>query len=73
MFLGLFFLKTAGTEYLLVCFREDRVRSRMENFRQTRERNREEREEERAEGRSRQTRMEDFFRVTRKREQVSST
>lgn len=49
--------------------KEDRVRSRMENFRQTRERNREEREEERAEGRSRQTRMEDFFRVTRKREQ----
>uniref|UniRef100_G3PT40 Zgc:110269 n=1 Tax=Gasterosteus aculeatus TaxID=69293 RepID=G3PT40_GASAC len=38
--------------------KEDRVRSRMENFRQTRE-----------QGRSRQTRMEDFFRVTRKREQ----
>ncbi|XP_068557537.1 probable flap endonuclease 1 homolog [Cebidichthys violaceus] len=49
--------------------KEDRVRRRMEKFRETRENKREEREKERAEGRSRQTRMEDFFRVTRKREQ----
>lgn len=32
---------------------------------------REEREKEKAAGHSRQTRMEDFFRVTRKREQVN--
>ncbi|XP_071346648.1 probable flap endonuclease 1 homolog [Trachinotus anak] len=43
----------------------ERVRSRMEKFRKTRE----EREKEKAAGCSRQTRMEDFFRVTRKREQ----
>ena len=43
----------------------------MERFRQTRERRRREREQEEASGRSRQTRMEDFFRVTRKRKQVS--
>ncbi|KAM6919906.1 putative flap endonuclease 1 homolog isoform 1-T2 [Lycodopsis pacificus] len=49
--------------------KEDRVRHRMENFRQARERKREEREKERAEGRSKQSRMQDFFRVTRKREQ----
>ncbi|XP_044076300.1 probable flap endonuclease 1 homolog isoform X1 [Siniperca chuatsi] len=49
--------------------KEDRVRHRMEKFRQMRESKREEREKERAEGRSRQTRMEDFFRVTRKRDQ----
>ncbi|XP_074544905.1 putative flap endonuclease 1 homolog [Halichoeres trimaculatus] len=45
----------------------DRVHRRMEKFRQTRESIREEREKERATGSSRQTRMEDFFRVTRKR------
>ncbi|XP_070775237.1 probable flap endonuclease 1 homolog [Enoplosus armatus] len=49
--------------------KEDRVRRRMENFRQMRESKREEREKERAAGCSRQTRMEDFFRVTRKRDQ----
>ncbi|XP_029309523.1 probable flap endonuclease 1 homolog [Cottoperca gobio] len=49
--------------------KEDRVRRRMEKFRQTRESKREEREKERAAGCSKQTRMEDFFRVTRKREQ----
>lgn len=49
--------------------KEDRVRRRMEKFRQIRECKREEREKEKAAGRSRQTRMEDFFRVTRKREQ----
>ncbi|XP_059200012.1 probable flap endonuclease 1 homolog [Centropristis striata] len=48
--------------------KEDRVRRRMEKFRQMRESRREEREKETAAGRSRQTRMEDFFRVTRKRE-----
>ncbi|XP_034557951.1 probable flap endonuclease 1 homolog [Notolabrus celidotus] len=46
----------------------DKVRHRMEKFRQTRESKREEREKERAAGHSRQTRMEDFFRVTRKRD-----
>ncbi|XP_034743063.1 probable flap endonuclease 1 homolog [Etheostoma cragini] len=50
--------------------RQDRIRQRMEKFRQTREAKREEREKERAAGRSKQTRMEDFFRVTRKREQT---
>ncbi|XP_062259978.1 probable flap endonuclease 1 homolog [Platichthys flesus] len=46
----------------------ERVRRRMEKFRQTRESKREERKKETAAGRSRQTQMEDFFRVTRKRE-----
>lgn len=45
----------------------------MEKFRQMRETKREEREKERAAGRSRQTCMEDFFRVTRKRSTVSIT
>ncbi|XP_062285315.1 probable flap endonuclease 1 homolog [Scomber scombrus] len=49
--------------------KEDRVRRRMERFRQMRESKREEREKEKAAGHSRQTRMDDFFRVTRKREQ----
>ncbi|TMS10044.1 putative flap endonuclease 1-like protein [Larimichthys crocea] len=49
--------------------KEDRVRRRMEKFRQMRESRREEREKDKAAGRSRQTRMEDFFRVTRKRAQ----
>ncbi|KAM9350243.1 putative flap endonuclease 1 homolog [Symphorus nematophorus] len=48
---------------------EARVRRRMEKFRQIRDGRREERERDRATGCSRQTRMEDFFRVTRKREQ----
>ena len=43
----------------------------MEKFRQTRESKREERKKETAAGRSRQTQMEDFFRVTRKREKVT--
>lgn len=46
--------------------KENRVRHRMEKFRQMRESKREERKKELAAGRSRQTRMEDFFRVTRK-------
>ncbi|XP_071372998.1 probable flap endonuclease 1 homolog isoform X2 [Centroberyx affinis] len=50
--------------------KEHRVRGRMEKFRQTREKKQKEREEERAAGCCRQTRMEDFFRVTRKRQQL---
>ncbi|XP_076001082.1 putative flap endonuclease 1 homolog [Genypterus blacodes] len=50
--------------------REKRIRSRMERFRQMREKKREQREKEKAEGRSRQTRIDDFFRTTRKRQQV---
>ncbi|XP_034411800.1 probable flap endonuclease 1 homolog [Cyclopterus lumpus] len=49
--------------------KEDRVRRRMEKFRKTRQSKREERENEKATGGSRQSRMQDFFRVTRKREQ----
>lgn len=49
--------------------REDRIRKRMERFRQARESRREEREKERAAGHSKQTRIQDFFRVTRKRSQ----
>ncbi|XP_056246805.1 probable flap endonuclease 1 homolog [Seriola aureovittata] len=45
--------------------KEERVRSRMEKFRKTRE----EREKEKAAGCTKQTKMEDFFRVTRKRGQ----
>uniref|UniRef100_A0A3Q3ER86 Zgc:110269 n=1 Tax=Labrus bergylta TaxID=56723 RepID=A0A3Q3ER86_9LABR len=45
----------------------ERVRRRMETFRQMRESKREEREKEEKAGRSKQTRIEDFFRVTRKR------
>lgn len=48
--------------------KEMRVRHRMEKFRKTRESKREERkEEESVAGQNRQTRMEDFFRVTRTR------
>ncbi|XP_026231297.1 probable flap endonuclease 1 homolog [Anabas testudineus] len=49
--------------------KENRVRLRMERFRQKRESLREERVKERAAGCSRQTRIGDFFRVTRKRVQ----
>lgn len=56
---------------MLACFRVDRVRQRMKRFRQMREGKREEREKDKAAGHSRQTRMEDFFRVTRKRAQVN--
>ncbi|XP_051253207.1 probable flap endonuclease 1 homolog [Dicentrarchus labrax] len=49
--------------------KENRVRHRMEKFRQIRESKREEREKDKAAGRSRQTRMENYFRVTRKRDQ----
>lgn len=54
---------------LVTRIKEGRVRHRMESFRKMRESRREEREKEKAAGRSRQTRMEDFFRVTRKRGQ----
>ncbi|KAM9789530.1 putative flap endonuclease 1 homolog [Neosynchiropus ocellatus] len=50
-------------------FKEERVRSRMERFRETREFMRKEREKARAAGPSKQTHMEDFFRCTRKRTQ----
>uniref|UniRef100_A0A674E494 Zgc:110269 n=1 Tax=Salmo trutta TaxID=8032 RepID=A0A674E494_SALTR len=50
--------------------KEQRVRGRMQKFSEKRERLRKEREEDKAAGQSRQTRMEDFFRVTRKRQQV---
>uniref|UniRef100_A0A671XHR7 Zgc:110269 n=1 Tax=Sparus aurata TaxID=8175 RepID=A0A671XHR7_SPAAU len=53
--------------------KEDRIRHRMVRFRQTRDSRREEREKDRAAGRSRQTRMEDFFRVTRKRDHPVET
>ncbi|XP_055723512.1 probable flap endonuclease 1 homolog [Salvelinus fontinalis] len=53
--------------------KEQRVRGRMQKFSEKRERLRKEREEDKAAGQSRQTRMEDFFRVTRKRQQPSET
>ncbi|CAL8324940.1 unnamed protein product [Arctogadus glacialis] len=48
--------------------KEPRIRGRMVKFREAREKKRKEREE-RKDGPSRQMRMEDFFRVTRKRKQ----
>lgn len=53
--------------------KEERVRRRMERFRTSRENRREERKKEKTVGHSKQTRMEDFFRVTRKREQTAET
>ncbi|KAM4551857.1 putative flap endonuclease 1 homolog [Odontesthes bonariensis] len=47
--------------------KEERVRRRMAKFREKREIKREEKEKEKAAGDNRQTHMEDFFRVTRKR------
>ncbi|XP_060900098.1 probable flap endonuclease 1 homolog [Labrus mixtus] len=52
--------------------KEERVRRRMETFRQMRDSNRVEREKEEKAGRSKQTRIEDFFRVTRKRSQEAA-
>uniref|UniRef100_A0A3Q3WZ05 XPG-I domain-containing protein n=1 Tax=Mola mola TaxID=94237 RepID=A0A3Q3WZ05_MOLML len=52
--------------------KEGRVRNRMMKFRQMREGKREERAKEQAAGRCRQTRMENFFRITRKRAVVSN-
>lgn len=48
---------------------EERIRKRMVRFREMLENKREEKEKEKAEGNGRQTRMEDYFRVTRKRAQ----
>ncbi|KAL0966839.1 hypothetical protein UPYG_G00300770 [Umbra pygmaea] len=50
--------------------KEQRVRSRMVKFRETREKRRKERDDRDMAGQSRQTRMEDFFRVTRKRKKA---
>uniref|UniRef100_A0A672JC22 Zgc:110269 n=1 Tax=Salarias fasciatus TaxID=181472 RepID=A0A672JC22_SALFA len=47
--------------------REERVRRRMEKYRETRKNRQEERDMDKMAGHSRQTRMEDFWRVTRKR------
>ncbi|XP_061878298.1 probable flap endonuclease 1 homolog isoform X1 [Entelurus aequoreus] len=49
--------------------KESRVRHRMEKFREARESKRKTREKQKAAGQGRQTRMEEFFRVLRKREQ----
>ncbi|KAM9845374.1 putative flap endonuclease 1 homolog isoform 2-T2 [Aulostomus maculatus] len=48
--------------------REERIRNRLARFRQVRQSNREEREKEKAATCGKQTHMEDFFRVVRKRE-----
>uniref|UniRef100_A0A3B5LBT0 Zgc:110269 n=1 Tax=Xiphophorus couchianus TaxID=32473 RepID=A0A3B5LBT0_9TELE len=50
--------------------REERIRHRMKTFHEHRENRREERKKEEAAGRMKQTRMDYFFRVTRKRGQV---
>ncbi|KAM4557730.1 putative flap endonuclease 1 homolog [Fundulus diaphanus] len=50
-------------------FKEERIRHRMKTFHEKRENRREERKMEKAEGHTRQTRIENFFRVTRKRGQ----
>ncbi|XP_072524401.1 probable flap endonuclease 1 homolog isoform X1 [Salminus brasiliensis] len=47
--------------------KEERVRGRMEKFRQNLSKQRKQREEEKREGRTRQSRMDEFLRVTRKR------
>ncbi|CAN9503187.1 unnamed protein product [Ophioblennius macclurei] len=53
--------------------REDRVRHRMEKYRETRKKRQEERDKDKATGQSRQTRLEDFWRVTRKRSQENAS
>ncbi|XP_076150514.1 putative flap endonuclease 1 homolog [Alosa pseudoharengus] len=50
----------------------DRVRGRMEKFRKSREDKRKAREEAKAAGKCHQSRIEDFFRVTRKRQSVEA-
>ncbi|XP_054889440.1 probable flap endonuclease 1 homolog isoform X3 [Poeciliopsis prolifica] len=50
--------------------REERIRHRMKTFHEHRENRREERRKEKAAGCMRQTRMDNFFRVTRKRGQT---
>ncbi|XP_069568653.1 probable flap endonuclease 1 homolog [Brachyistius frenatus] len=49
--------------------KEQRIRHRMETFWDVRKKKRDEREKEKAAGQSRQTNIQDFFRVTRKRQQ----
>ncbi|KAK5624243.1 hypothetical protein CRENBAI_000061 [Crenichthys baileyi] len=49
--------------------KEERIRHRMKTFHKNRENRREQRKMEKAAGYTRQTRMENFFRITRKREQ----
>ncbi|MED6233499.1 hypothetical protein ATANTOWER_012584 [Ataeniobius toweri] len=49
--------------------KEERIRHRMKTFHKNRENRREKRKMEKAAGYTRQTRMENFFRITRKREQ----
>ncbi|XP_077415869.1 putative flap endonuclease 1 homolog isoform X3 [Vanacampus margaritifer] len=63
--------KEALVGFLCRCtyVKEERVRHRMERFRQIRESKRKQREKETAAGNCRQTRMDDFFRVLRKRQQ----
>ncbi|XP_028833503.1 probable flap endonuclease 1 homolog isoform X2 [Denticeps clupeoides] len=48
--------------------KEHRIRSRMEKFRQSRQENRKTKEEQKAAGKSKQLRIDKFFRVTRKRQ-----
>uniref|UniRef100_H2LIW3 Zgc:110269 n=1 Tax=Oryzias latipes TaxID=8090 RepID=H2LIW3_ORYLA len=59
----------ALVKFLRPIMKEERVRHRMETFREKRRDLREEREKEKAAGHCRQTRMVDFFRITRKRNQ----
>lgn len=65
----------AGLRHLCLCSwficSEGRVRQRLVKFHQTRQSKREEREQQHAAGR--QTHMEDFFRITRKRSRVSNS
>uniref|UniRef100_A0A8C7XEL6 Zgc:110269 n=1 Tax=Oryzias sinensis TaxID=183150 RepID=A0A8C7XEL6_9TELE len=63
----------ALVKFLRPIMKEERVRHRMETFREKRKNLREEREKEKAAGHCRQTRMVDFFRITRKRNQPSSS
>uniref|UniRef100_A0A3P9K2A2 Zgc:110269 n=1 Tax=Oryzias latipes TaxID=8090 RepID=A0A3P9K2A2_ORYLA len=59
----------ALVKFLRPIMKEERVHHRMETFREKRKNLREEREKEKAAGHCRQTRMVDFFRITRKRNQ----
>lgn len=52
--------------------KEHRVRNRMERFRQSRQEKRKAREEAKTLGKCHQSRLEDFFRITRKRTSLSS-
>ncbi|KAL6468383.1 hypothetical protein MHYP_G00240600 [Metynnis hypsauchen] len=52
--------------------KEERVRGRMEKFRQTLTKRREQREDEEKAGTTRQSRLDEFFRVTRKRQSADA-